>query len=49
MSVTDPTEARREELNVLRDRVAHAIMFCEETLRALRGALERIDGSQAQS
>lgn len=30
----------------LRDRVAHAIVFCEATLRALKEALRLIDGDE---
>ena len=29
--------------DLIRDRIAHAIVFCEATLRALRDALELVD------
>ena len=44
---SDPTSEQYTEREVLRDRVAHAIQFGEETLRALREALERLDGEQS--
>jgi hypothetical protein len=36
------------ETDELRDRVAHAIVFCEATLRALKEALRILDNQQAK-
>ena len=32
--------------DLIRDRIAHAIVFCEATLRALKDALELVDSRE---
>jgi hypothetical protein len=42
-------EGDMPESDDLRDRIAHAIVFCEATLRALKEALRLIDGEEANA